>query len=176
MPAVFVTTADAVDREAGWLARCGDGLPALLVDDGGRWDLVQAYQPRTPAKRKNQIWVLRSRLRMGRFAMVRKQPTYGFRLRCWWTVSSGQGAAEDDQRAFDLAIHDVLTRVNGFGPGGSPAEPGVSDKTHGTAFKSVAEDPGEIDVHFTDPDQTLVPGAALYAEIVYAADDPDFDM
>jgi hypothetical protein len=176
MPAVFVTTADAVDREADWLNRSGDGLPALTVANGGRWDLVQAYQPRTPARRQNQIWVLRTRLRMGRFAMVRKMPSYAFRLRCWWTVSSGQGAAEDDQRAFDAAIHDVVTRINGFGPSGSPAEPGVADKTHGIAFKSVAENPGEIDVVYTDPDRTIVVDASLYAEIVYAADDPDFDM
>jgi hypothetical protein len=175
MPAVFVTTADAVDREAAWLNRSGDGLPAL-VGSGGKWDLIQAYAPRTPAKRKNQIWVLRSRLRMARFAMVRKQPTYAFRLRCWWTVSSAQGSAESDQRAFDAAIDDVLARINGFGPAGSPAQPGVADKTHGIAFKSVAEDPGEIDVVFTEPDKTIVADASLYAEIIYAADDPDFDM
>lgn len=176
MPAVFVTTTDAVDRETAWLNTTGDGLPPLLVDAGGRWDLIQAYRPRTPARRKNQIWVLRTRTRMSRFAMVRKQPTYGFRLRCWWTVSSGQGTAEDDQRAFDAAINDVLTRLNGFGPAGPPTQPGVADKTHGGRFKAVGEEPGDIDVHYTDPDQTIVADALLYAEILYAADDPDFDM
>lgn len=170
MPAVFITTADAVDRETAWLTG-QDSLPPLLADNGGRWDIVQAYKPRTPAARKNQIWVLRGHLRMARFAMIRKQPTYGFRLRCWWTVSSGQGVAEDDQRAFDLAINDVLIRINGTAPGAQAA-----DKTHGGAFKSAAEDPGLIDVAFTDPDVTIMPSAVLYAEITYAADDPDFTM
>ena len=170
MPAMFLTTADAVDRETAWLTRT-DSLPALLVDSGGRWDLVQAYKPRTPAARKNQIWVMRGQIRMARFAMIRKQPTYGFRLRCWWTLSSGQGSAEDDQRAFDAAINDVLIRINGTAPGIDAA-----DKTHGGAFKSAAEDPGLIDVQFTDPDRTILPTADFYAEITYSADDPDFTM
>ena len=180
MPPVYVTTADAVDRETAWLSTSGDGLPALLADAGGAWDLVQAYQPRTPAQRKNQIWVLRRTLRMtrdlDRFAMVRKMPKYGFRLRCWWTLSNGAGSAETDQRAFDAAINDLVTRINGFGPDGSPAQPGVADKTHGGRFLSVAENPGDVDVAFTDPDTTLMPSAAFAAEVTYWADDPDFNM
>lgn len=170
MPATFQTTADAVDRETAWLTRT-DSLPPLLVDSGGKWDLVQAYVPRTPAKRKNQIWVTRSSLRMARFALIRKQASYGFRLRCWWTLSSGQGSAEADQRAFDAAINDVLMRINGIGPDGQ-----VADKTHNIAFKSVAEDPGLIDVQFMEADRTILPTADFYAEITYSADDPEFNM
>jgi hypothetical protein len=176
MPPVFVTTADAVDRETAWLTTSGDGLPALLVGDGGKWDLIQAYQPRTPAQRKNQIWVMRRRLLMTRYGMVRKMPKYAFRLRCWWTLSNSAGTAESDQRAFDLAIDDLVARINGFGPAGSPVEPGASNKTHGGRFLSVAEDSGDVDVQFTDPDTTLMPSAAFAAEVTYMADDPDFDM
>ena len=46
-----MSTADAVDREAAWLATSGDGLPALLVTAGGPFGVVQAYWPRTPGKR-----------------------------------------------------------------------------------------------------------------------------
>lgn len=168
MPPVFVTTADAVDRETLWLTAV-DALPPLLVDNGGKWDIVNAYQPRTPAARKNQIWVLRRNIRMERFALVRKIPKYLFYLRCWWTLSNPTGSAEVDQRAFDAAVNDVLIRVNGLG------EPGA-DKTHGGRFLSVAEDPGLVEVAFVPPDTTLMPSAAFAAEITYWADDPDFTM
>lgn len=175
MPAVFVTTADAVDRETAWLNTSGDGLPALLVADGGKWDLIQAYKPRTPAARQNQIWVMRRTLRMSRYAMVRKMPHYAFRLRCWWTLSTSTGSAEAEQRNFDLAIDDLVARINGFGLPVAPAT-GTADKTHGGRFLSVAEDPGDVDVQFTDPDLTVMPSAAFAAEVTYFADDPDFTM
>jgi hypothetical protein len=162
----FVTTATAVDRETAWLTSVGDGLPALLVGDGGRWEVVQAYQPRTPATRATQLYVKRRSLRVERFGMIRRMPSYEFVLALFWPLSSGSGSAESDQRAFDLALDDVLARIGGIGPP-------VADKSHGGRFLSVAENPPRIDVRFNDPANAT--SAVFEAEITYAADDYDFN-
>lgn len=157
-----MSTADAVDREVAWLTSSGDGLPALLASLGGLWDNVQAYQPRTPLKRAANIYVLRRQIHEKRFANVRRMATYEFVLKLIWPLSSGQGIAEADQRAFDAAVDLVLTRIGGL----------VGDKSHGGRFLSVAENPEWVTVRFTDPEQTL--GAAeFHAEITYFADDTE---
>lgn len=157
-----MSTADAVDREVAWLQTSGDGLPALLVSAGGPWDNVQAYQPRTPGKRASNLYVLRRGIHEKRFANVRRMPTYEFVLKAVWPLSSGQGIAEADQRAFDAAVDLVLTRIGGL----------VGDKSHGGRFLSVAENPEYVNVRFADPEQTL--GASeFHAEITYYADDTE---
>ncbi|MEV8480370.1 hypothetical protein [Streptomyces sp. NPDC051173] len=156
-----MSTADAVDREVAWLTTSGDGLPALLASAGGPWGNVQAYQPRTPGRRGTNLFVLRRQIHEKRFANVRRMPTYEFVLKLIWPLTSGQGIAEDDQRAFDVAVDKVLTRIGGF----------TGDKSHGGRFRSVAENPEYVIVRFTDPEQTMPPEAEFRAEITYFADD-----
>jgi hypothetical protein len=159
-----VSTADAVAREAAWLSTSGDGLPALLTSAGGAFGLVQGYWPRTPGKRNNgQLYVLRKTLRERRFANQRRLPQYEFLLKLVWPLTSGAGNAEADQQAFDTAVESVLTRIGGF----------RGDKTHGGRFRSVAEDPPEVNVRFDPPEHTLPPDAAFFAEIDYWADDAE---
>jgi hypothetical protein len=180
MPGTFVTSADACDREAAWLSLPGtaqDGLPSLLVANGGPWDVVQAYQPRTPAARKGQVFVVRTNLQVERFGHVRTMFAYDFELKCRWPLSSGSGNAESDQRSFDVAIHKLCMRIRGVGPN----QPGGADKTHNGAFLQVAEGsemthtvPG-IRVHFVDPEQTITAGLDFQASVMYSADDRDFN-
>lgn len=180
MPGTFVTSADACDRETAWLTLPGtavDGLPSLLVVDGGPWDVIQAYTPRTPAQRKAQVWVTRTDFRVERFGHVRSIFGYDFLLKLWWPLSSGTGSAEADQRAFDVAIHLLCMRIRGVGPN----QPGGSDKTHGGAFLQVAEGsdvtrtmPG-VHVHMDDAEQTITSGVWFRATVQYAADDRDFN-
>lgn len=180
MPATFITSADAVDRETAWLNLPGttqDGLPSLLKLNGGPWDAIQAYNPRTPAARKAQVFVTRTDLAVERLAHVRSIFAYDFLLKCRWPLSNGAGNAESDQRAFDVAIHLLCMRIRGVGPN----QPGGSDKTHNGAFLQVAEGsdvtrttPG-IRVHFVDAEQTITSGLDFMATIMYAADDRDFN-
>ncbi|MFF0409059.1 hypothetical protein ACFYUY_01315 [Kitasatospora sp. NPDC004745] len=156
-----MSTSDAVDREAAWLQSFGDGLPALLTVNGGRWQNVQAYMPRTPGRRGSNIYVLRRSIREERFANVRRMAGYEFLLKLVWPLSSGTGSSEADQRAFDLAVDDVLTRIGGF-PG---------DKSHGGRFRSVAENPHWLEVRFDDPATTVPSEAEFHAQISYHADD-----
>lgn len=180
MPGVFVTSADACDREAAWLSLPGtaaDGLPSLLVVDGGPWDVIQAYQPRTPAARKGQVFVIRNEMMLERFGAVRSIFGYDFVLKLRWPLSNGAGNAETDQRAFDVAVHQLCMRIRGIGPN----QAGGSDKTHNGAFMQVAEGsnvthsmPG-VRVHFVDPEQTITSAMDFQATIMYAADDRDFN-
>ncbi|SHL75779.1 hypothetical protein [Streptomyces yunnanensis] len=156
-----MTTADAVDREVAWLTTAGDGLPALLTGAGGPWGSIQAYQPRTPGRRNTYVIVLRRQIHETRFANVRRMPKYEFLLKLVWPLTSGQGRAEDDQRAFDAAVDKLLTRIGGF----------AGDKSHGGRFRSVAEDPAYVTVRFDDPEHTVPPEAEFRAEVTYFADD-----
>lgn len=158
-----MSTADAVDRETAWLAAFdpADGLPALHKDQGGPFDVLQAYLPRTPAARRCQLYVLRRRLAEDRTANVRSMARYAFELRITWPLSSLTGAAEGCQRDLDAAVDLVLKRVGGL----------LFDKTHGNRFLSVAENPGQISVEFGDPDQSIAAKADLFASITYMADD-----
>ena len=180
MPGTFVTSADAPDREATWLTLPGtatDGLPSLLVADGGPWEVIQAYAIRTPATRKSQVWVTRSDTHLERLANVRSIFGYEFLLKLWWPLSSGQGSAEADQRAFDVAIHQLCMRIRGVGPN----QPGGADKTHGGAFLQAAEGShytgttAGIHVHYQDAEQSINEGLWFRAEITYSADDRDFN-
>lgn len=158
-----MSTGDAVDRETAWLTTANDGLPNLLTANGGPWASIQAYQPRTPGRRSTYVIVLRRQIHEKRFANVRRMPTYEFVLKLIWPLSSGQGRAEDDQRAFDDAIDKLLTRIGGF----------TGDKSHGGRFLSVAENPEYVNVRFTDPVETMPPEAEFRAEITYFADDTE---
>jgi hypothetical protein len=158
------SSATAVTREAAWLAAYDptDGLPALLATLGGPFGVVQAYWPRTPATRRNGLYVLRRRIESGRTANVRTMNRYEFLLRIVWPLSSRTGSAEAVQQALDDAVELVLQRVGGL----------FMDKTHGGRFLSVAENPPQSGTNFHDPEAT-VPGQnpELRAEISYWADD-----
>lgn len=164
-----MSTADAVAREAAWLATTGDTLPSLLAADGGPWGIVQAYWPRTPNTSKTGIYVLRRVLDDQRFADIQLMPQYEFMLKLVWPVrlaggSGGAGLAETAQQNFDNAIDLLIQRIRGL-PG---------DKTHGGRFLSVGETPrGQYpSVTFEDPEATISANAIqLRAQVTYRADD-----
>lgn len=161
-----MSTGTAVQREADWLNQFGDGLPALLSANGGPWDVVQAYWPRTPNYNLNGIYVTRHRLQDVRISNQRKRPTHAFRLKLFWRIGStttAAGLAEAEQQAFDNAIDLLLQRIRGT----------LGDKTHGGRFLSVGETPGrepEINVDFDPPETTLDRGF-LSGTAMYSADD-----
>lgn len=171
----FATTADACDREAKFLNLTSDGLPVLPVAAGGKWDLIQAYIPRTPERLQKQIWVTRPDFVIGRSTNQRTMPTYSIELRLRWPVTStGTGAMEDEQRAFDTAIDDVVMRVLGTPPG---FQGGVGmDKTHDGGFLSAAENPRHVQVLVTPADEAWKTTPIVYtARILYSADDYEFN-
>lgn len=166
-----MTTADACAREAAWLQTAGDGLPSLLSDDGGPWDVIQAYWPRTQQTRQTGIYVMRRRLQTTRWSNQRRMPHYAFRLRLWWPIgatTTGTPLLEDEQAALDSAVDLLLQRLEGT----------VGDKTHGGRFMSVGEAPEgtSFDVDFDDPEQTVPASGALSATATYMADDRDYTM
>jgi hypothetical protein len=159
-----MSTSDAAAREAAWLSANNDSLPKLLAADGGPWDNIQAYWPRSLQTRQTGLFVMRPSFRETRFSAQRKLVTYQFHIRAWWPIGStenGQQIWELEQAALDAAIELLLERIRGF----------VEDKTHGGRFLSVAEGPlpGHIDVHFEDPDRTAP--ALLRADLHYEADE-----
>lgn len=164
-----MSSADAVDREAAWLAAysAADGLPGLLAAYGGPFDVVQARMPRTPPKRKRCLFVLRPDIVVERFGFNRKINHYTFSLRILWPQTSPSGEAESVQADLDEAVELVLQRING--PLAMPL-----DKTHGARFLSVAEDPTTINVMFADPVQSMQAQADLTCSITYKADDKDY--
>jgi hypothetical protein len=157
-----VSTADAAEREAAWLATSGDTLPALLVSAGGPFDVVQAYRPRTPRQRATSLYVIRRALREERFANVRRMAHYEFELQINWPITNTQGSGEDEQAALDAAVDLVLQRVGGLS----------FDKTHGGRFRSVAEEPKFVDVVFSDPAEAFAKRPGVFeAALSYWADD-----
>lgn len=162
----------AVDLEAEWLRSSGDGCPALLKADGGPWDVVQAYWPRTPLTRQSGVYVMRGQLEEERFANQRKIQHYAFRLRLVWPIGGttvGVALWEDEQRAFDAAIDDLVARIRGT----------LMDHMHGGRFLSVAEAPAppRIAVQFDDPSHSATSntsGPVLGATATYSADSRDF--
>lgn len=159
-----MSTADAVSREAGYLASYGDGLPALLTANGGPWDVIQGYWTRTPATQKTTIYVLRSTLSDDRVANIRIRPTYEFTLKLVWPVrQTATQMLETEQQALDNAVDLLIQRIRGP----------VGDKTHGGRFLSVGEVPREPGVHvaFADPEQTMGAAKELRASVTYYADD-----
>ena len=170
----FTTTADAVQREAAWLATANDGLPNLLAEAGGRWDQVNTYWMRTPAQRKRLIIVNKTHMAVRRFAHVRKLITYSFELECWWPLANQTGAAETDQTEFDSALNDLVMRISGFGYTAST----IADKTHGGRFLSVGETEfagDSIEVSTPPSVSTLPFGVGFTATVSYAADDFEFN-
>lgn len=163
MPAYFVTTADAVDREVRWLTAFGDGLPPLLIADGGKFEKIEAYWPRVETTFVNRIQVRRASINEERTAHVRFMDQYAFELLAIWPMGNATGDAQQVQREFDAGIDDVLARIRGP----------LLDKTHGGAFLSVAEVPRRVHVQFLPPSQTLADTGDLRAVITYSADDPE---
>lgn len=163
--------ATAAQLEAAWLSASGDGLPALLAADGGPWDTVQAYWPRTPEQRKRVIYVMRGQLDEDRVANQRKRQAHQFRLRLVWPIGSSttsMGLWEAEQAALDDAVDQLVARIRGFG----------GDHTHGGAFLSVAEAPAppRISVQFDDPARMSIGTsgwAQLGAAVTYAAHSRD---
>lgn len=162
-----MSSADAVTREAAWLAAFdpADGLPALHASQGGPFDVIQGYMPRTPQQRRTQLYVLRRRLHEVRTAHVRRMARHHFELRIIWPASSPSGSAEGPQQALDDAIELVLQRVGGL----------MLDKTHGGRFLSVAEDPAEVIVDYADPADSIGGRADLLCTVSYAADDAEIN-
>lgn len=158
--------AGAVDREAAWLAAYNpaDGLPPLLAVNGGPWEVVQAYWPRTPATQKPAIYVTRTTIDDERVANIRIRPTYMFRLKLVWPVrATAAGLAEQEQQNLDAAVALLVQRVRGL----------PFDKTHGGAFLSAGEVPRMPGVHveFDDPEITIDQLKALRCTVTYPADD-----
>lgn len=158
-----MSSADAVSREAEWLAAYdpSDGLPPLLKALGGPFDVVQPYWSRTPAARRNSLYVLRRNIQSVRTANIRTMNRYQFVLRIIWPMSSPSGSAEAAQQSLDDAVELVLTRVGGL----------FMDKTHGGRFLSVAENPPQSDADFLDPEASIAAKADLRVDISYWADD-----
>jgi hypothetical protein len=153
-----MSTADAVARETAWLKTTGDTLPSLLTADGGPFNSIHGYMPRTPARRETAIYVLRRSVTISRFAHIRRMPTHAFNLVCDWPMTNTTGDAQAAQQAFDNAIDLVLQRIGGL----------VGDKTHGGRFLAVAEGTSELHVEFAH-----VHDALYTAQISYTADDAE---
>lgn len=171
---VFTTTANAVAREAAWLSTAGDGLPNLLTEAGGRWDLVNPYWNRTPAQRQRIVWVNRAKINVRRYAHTRKWVSYRFTLELWWPMSTQTGSLEEEAQAFDTAINDVIMRVSGFGYNGVRN----ADKTHGGRFLSVGEtefDGDTIETDIVPGIESMPVGVGFKATITYPADDFEFN-
>lgn len=159
---------DAVDREVAWLRSSGDGLPALLKADGGPFQVIQARNARTPQTRQSGLYLTPARVNDARWGNARKLATFSFRASLWWPVgvtTVGVGIAEVEQQALDEAIGLLIDRVRGL----------MGDHSHGGRFLAVAEAPAstEIDVQYTDPEQTLSDGV-LRAQVLYQAQDQSF--
>src|ERR1700733_7906038 len=129
-----MSTADAAARETGWLTTSGDSLPSLLTEDGGPWDVSQAYWPGPHfAKDKRGIYVDARPVDDLRVSNARIRPRYTLVLTLMWSLK-GQGAtagasaksqlAETEQQNLDNAAALLIERIRGF----------VGDKTHGGRF------------------------------------------
>lgn len=165
-----MATNDAVAREAAWLAAYtpADGLPALLTANGGPFDVVQAYIPRTPNTRQSGVYVDRGPFTDVRTANQRKMSRYRFELLCVWPIgkTTATGSAETEQQNFDNAIELLIQRIRGL----------IGDHTHYTtagSFLSVAEAPApsEITVVPASAAQTMAASASLQKTVSYYADD-----
>jgi hypothetical protein len=160
----YTGTAGAVAREVAWLTTSGDGLPALLTADGGPWQNIQAYWPRTPATQQTSVYVLRSSWSDDRASNARIRPTYEFTLKLVWPIRrSVAPLAEGEQQALDNAIDLLIQRIRGP----------MFDKTHGGAFLSVGEAPRSpgVRITFDDPEVTIDAAKTLRATVSYFADD-----
>ena len=157
-----MSTADAVARETAWLATIGDSLPALPASAGGPWQIIQAYQPRTPPANKTAIYVLRGRLLDVRASNQRIRPRYEIRLRLAWpVVVTGTSLLETAQADMDAAVDLLVQRVRGP----------LGDKTHGGRFLSAGENPRLVTVQWDPPDLAMAAHKQLTADMTYSIDD-----
>jgi hypothetical protein len=159
---------DAVQREADWLTTYGDGLPALQSVNGGPFDVIQAYAPRTPVSRQTQLYVLRRRFPTVRFSQQRRLATHHFQLTITWPIGQGTtavGIAETEQQNLDNALALLIERLEGY----------VGDKSHGGRFMSVGEAPNgsQFMVELGDPLTGMAAGF-LTATVTYTADDDEY--
>jgi hypothetical protein len=162
-----VSYADAVTREAAWLAQSGDGLPALLKSAGGPFDIIRAYWPGNRlATQQTGIYVTRGHISANHSMALRYRPQCVFRIKVVWPVRCSSRIAEIEQQNLDDALDALITRISG--------PPG--DKTHGGRFLSVAELPqeGSVMVDFEDPEATIQATKDLRCTIGYYADDLEF--
>lgn len=154
-----------MDREVAWLSTTGDTLPSLLAANGGPWQTINAYRPRTPATRQTAIYLLRSGFTDHRVANQRRRRTHEIRANLVWPIgatTTGVDIWETEQRALDTAVDLLLTRVMDL----------VDDHTHGGRFLSAAEVPDRISVTFEDPDRTATLNpAVLLATVTWSCDD-----
>lgn len=164
-----MSTSDAAARECAWLSTV-DSLPSLLSEDGGPWDVLQAYWPGAHfAKDKHGLYVDALKVDDPRVSNLRVRPQYQITLTLTWPVK-GQGATagasattripETEQQNLDDAKDLIIQRIRGF-PG---------DHTHGGRFLSVAENPRTVSYVKQDPAVT-VPLRELRAVVTYRADD-----
>lgn len=158
------STATVASRESDWLNSFGDGLPALTVANGGPFDVIQAYNPRTPGKRKNTIYVTRPEFTVIRFANIRQMPHYQIKLEVTWALSNVGGSEEVDQQNFDNACDLILQRILGL----------PQDKSHGGRFLSVAEKPEFVNFMQEDPRQTISSQISYIGTFTYHADDFEY--
>lgn len=166
-----MTTADAAAREAAWLQTATDSLPSLLAEDGGPWDVVQAYWPGAHlAKNKHGIYVDARPVADPRVSNQRIRPQYTFVLTLLWPLKA-QGATagasgtsripETEQQNLDNAAALLIERIRGP----------LGDKSHGGRFLSVAENPRTVTYEKQDPSVTIPQSNSLLASVVYKGDD-----
>ncbi len=158
------STADAVAREAAWLNSYGDTLPSLSAAQGGPFEIVQAYNPRTPQTRKTGIYVNRPSFKIERFANIRQMPHYEFHVRLVWPFSNIVGSEETENANFDAAIELVLQRILGL----------QGDKSHGGRFLAVAEKPEFVTFLQEDPVINFPNRAGFVGTFTYFADDFEY--
>ena len=150
-------------RETTWLTTTGDTLPSLLTVNGGPWDVIQAFWPRTPNTQQTQIYVMSFTISDERAANIRIRPQYEITLELHWPVRlTSTPLAEGEQQAFRNAIDLLVQRIRGT----------IGDKTHGS-FLSVAEVPRQPGVHVAieHPGVTVPASKELRATVTYFADD-----
>lgn len=160
-----MSTPSAVDRETAWLQTTGDSLPSLLTANGGPWQTINGYRPRTPATRQTAIYLLRTGFHDVRVANQRRRRTHDIRANLVWPIgatTTGVDIWETEQRALDTAVDLLLTRVMDL----------VGDHTHGGRFLSAAEVPDRITATFEDPERTATMNpAVLLATVTWSCDD-----
>jgi hypothetical protein len=164
-------TGTAAAREAAWLCVTGDGLPSLLSEDGGPWDVIQAYWPGAHfAKDKHGIYVDARPVDDLRVSNQRVRPRYTLVLSLTWSIKA-QGAtagtsgkaqiAETEQQNLDNAAALLIERIRGP----------LGDKSHGGRFLSVGENPRTVTYAKEDASVTIPQHRALLGTVTYKADD-----
>jgi hypothetical protein len=153
-------------REAAWLTTTGDSLPWLLTQDGGPFDVIQAFWTRTPGTQQTQLYVMSLEFDDERTSSQRIMPHYMITLEMRWPIrATTSPLAEQEQQAFKNAIDLLVQRIRGP----------VGDKTHGGAFLSAGEVPRSPGVHVSiEPPWATIPAdKELRGLVTYYADDDE---